>query len=205
MICLLFVGDGDRDAAMLPPLVANALGAPVSDDHGNFKAWHNLRFHKSKGYARKLRYAMRLAVDAGSQGVIAVVDRDTEKKGRRLRQLRDARAADRDCGLALPMALGEASPHGEAWLLDDQKAVRSGLGLEANAPIPSVTKTKDPKDALQNLIEGSPRSGERTIELIKKIAENIDPNRCTHAKVTGFEAFAQDVKAELGPLVAAER
>jgi hypothetical protein len=125
-----------------------------------------------------------------------------EKKGRRLRVVLRAREADRALSPAIPTALGEAVPHGEAWLLDDAVAVRAALNLPADTPIPTVRRSQNPKRTLHELLANSPRTGDRPLEVLADIARQLEPSRCTHGKKTGFHGFVGEVREESGPLVA---
>ncbi|MCH7885708.1 MAG: hypothetical protein IIC01_10715, partial [Planctomycetes bacterium] len=117
---LLFVGDGDRDAATVPHLVEGILGLEITDE---FRSWKKLRLQPKstprglRGYTPKLMYAVRAARSRGLDGVVATVDRDAEEPRSRLAKLQEGRDLDRREDPALPTALGEANPHGEAWLL----------------------------------------------------------------------------------------
>jgi len=115
--------------------------------------------------------------------------------------MQEARAEDREIHPSLPTALGEAVPHGEAWLLDDPVAVRRTLRLSAEVKIPTVRETKNPKGVLQGLLAKSLRATERPIVIWGEIARELDTERCSHAKTTGFQGFAEEVRHELGPLV----
>jgi len=119
-----------------------------------------------------------------------------------LSDLKAARERDRTAGHNTPAALGEAIPHLEAWLIDDPVAVRGALKLEPATDIRSPTKIKSPKDEL-NKLHRDCVSELSLLELLESVAANLDPKRCNHQKDTGFDSFAGDVKAELGPLVAA--
>ncbi len=157
MMHLLFVGDGERDAATVPLLVEHLISARFES---TCKRWARLH-GKGKGYTRKTLYAVRDARDVSADGLVATLDADKEKKGRRLRQMRAARNADRQKHPPMPTALGEASPHGEAWLLDDPVAVRKAMNLANDTPIPAVRKTPDPKATLHELLGQSPRKADR--------------------------------------------
>ena len=196
MIRLLLVGDGERDAATVPHLVTTILGAKIAPET---RMW--VRLHGAgKGYKKKLLFALRQARDLRADGLVATVDSDKEKKGRRLRTLRAGRASDREKHPPLPTALGEAVPHGEAWILDDAAAVRAALTVPTDTEIPTLRETGNPKKTLHDLLRQSPRAGERPVEVWADIAKRLDPARCTHAKESGFRAFVSDVRSELGPL-----
>ena len=204
MIRLLFVGDGKRDAAAVPRLVGGILGVEIT---GENLSWKEIRLQPKsapralRGYARKLMYAIRAARSRRLDGVVATVDTDTAKPRSRLAKLQEGRDLDREKAPRLPTALGEANPHGEAWLLDDPVAVRKALELPGDVRIPTVGGTDDPKKALNKLMDQSPReigSGNRIQELLGAIAANVIPNRCAHAQKTGFDAFTKDVGDELG-------
>lgn len=201
MMHLLFVGDGRRDAVTVPRLVERILGARIRE---STRPWARLH-GAGRGYGRKLRYAFLQARDLNVDGLVATVDRDTDKPRRRLGVLRDARMDEQERGTALPTALGEAVPHGEAWLLDDAVAVREGLTLSPDHAIPSVKKAKNPKAALTKLLWESPRSHHPPRDVLRDIAEAVDPARCKNGKSTGFDAFVRDVQTELKPLTALKR
>ena len=196
MITLLFVGDGERDAAMLPPIVRTIVGSEFStiSEH-----WSRL-WQGGGGYHRKLIYASKQALDRGAKGVVAVVDVDRDRKGVRLAKLKSAQSEILQKSPALRVAVGEAVPHGEAWLLDDPGAVRTALELSAEAPI---KRGNNPKEELESLTAQSPNPVSSFKESCARIAEKVQTDRCQHAKETGFADFVDDVKAHLCPLFAA--
>jgi hypothetical protein len=152
-----------------------------------------------KGYDKKLLFALRQALDRGVAGLVLVFDADRHPD--RLREIRKAREDDRaKHGHRLPTALGQADPHGEAWLVDDAKAVRTVLRLVAGAEVPNVGKVRDAKAALHALIGGCSRNGEKVVGLMGEIAAALAETRCAHAHSTGFRDFAEDVRRELGAL-----
>jgi len=193
---LLFVGDGFRDEVVLPKIVRKAAPQAQSDKPDKFRAWTTgLRLHRGSGYQRKLRLAIQIARDNELDGVVAVVDRDRANRGERLAKLTKGRELDR-ANLAvnpLPVAIGEANPHAEAWLLDDLNSVRQVLSLDSTVSVP---KCKDPKETLHQLISQHAEN-ETEIDILSRIAEALDPQRCRHAKETGLEGFLEDVRAEL--------
>lgn len=195
---LLLVADGPRDEASLPSLVETILGRKFQYQ---FESWKSIRFHQ-KGvggrYHKKLRYSVGQARSRGLNGLVAVVDRDKDHDGDRDRDLHAARDADRQQGIFFPTALGIAQPHVDVWLLDDEVAVRIGLGLATNADVVNVRKTDDPKAELNGLIRGNPSA--QLLEALRSIATNVNPNRCVHAKETGFQDFADDCRSELTPI-----
>ena len=195
---LLFVADGPLDGVTVPRLVERILQVAVEAETVGWARLHQRG--SGSGYGRKLRFAIRQARDGHQEGVVATVDVDRERRGRRLQELRTARAEDRATSPHLAVALGEAYPELEAWLLDDPAAVRQAMGLEKNQPVPTVRKAKDPKDTLEHLLSQSPRSSERPLHVWPNIAQLLEPPRCRHAKETGFADFQDDVRSELGPL-----
>ena len=199
MICLLFVGDGERDAATNPHLVERLVSSPIEP---RAIPWPRLN-QAGRGYDRKLLFALRRAREEGLDGVVATIDQDKSSGRDRLRSMEAARAKDRARAAPLPTALGCADPHAEAWLLDDPVAVRMVLGLDKDAPIQTVRRSKNPKGEIDALHAVSARSGEPIRTILVDIARNLDPKRCQHAHETGFEHFAKDVKDEIGPLVRA--
>jgi hypothetical protein len=196
VIHLLFVGDGLLDAAVVPNIVATVTGSEVRAD-----ARHWARLHGSgKGYRKKLRFAVRQAQANKWQGLVATIDADRDGLNR-LRQLRDERVVLREAEQPYPVAIGCADPHLEAWLIDDPVAVRIGLALERDAPVPNVRDCASPKGALEQLHRNSPRNGDSRQDVWGEIAIELERNRCPHATETGFSAFAQDLTDELGPLL----
>jgi hypothetical protein len=194
MIRLLFVGDGERDAAINPYLVTVITGALVDP---TTTPWARLNV-PGKGYDRKLLFAIAQARQDGLEGVVATVDRDKSRGRDRLRDLQAGRAKDREKHPPLPTALGLADPHAEAWLLDDPVAVRSALRVEVE--IPTVRRVDSPKDEIGRLHQASPRCDEPIRIMLIEIAQALSVARCQHGRETGFSQFAQDVHDEIGPL-----
>ncbi len=199
MIRLLFVGDGDRDAATNPHLVATLIGAEVEPDA---IPWPRLN-EAGRGYDRKLLFAIREARQKGLAGVVATIDKDRSPGQDRLRSMQAARAKDRETAAPLPTALGCADPHAEAWLLDDPVAVRTVLGLANSAAVPNVRKVASPKNEITGLHTTSPRAGEPIMTILTDLAKTLDSTRCQHAGETGFASFKDDVHDEIEPLAAA--
>lgn len=210
MLRLQIIGDGHRDVATVPQLVRGVLGSGFQHSARTWQSYGRLHRRQKKvpghvlrGYGVKLFYVLQAARAAGDDGVVATVDADRDRRHERLAQLETAREADRARHTALPTALGEARPHSEAWLLDDPVAVREGLGLARNADVPVVVRCDYPKDSLEDLHKHSPRNSEPPLKVWPDIAARVDANRCNHRKETGFEAFTDEVRRELGPLFAA--
>ena len=194
---LLFVGDGEREAQTIPFLVERILDTPVEAEARN---WARLHSSAGRGYDRKLLFSLRQARDLCVRGLVATVDRDTDKPFRRLNELKKGLTQDRKNNSEIPTALGEAVPHGEAWLLDDAAAVREVLGLSASVKISSVGKV-DPKSTLDDLISDSAFSSDHMTAL-RDIARAVDISRCPNAKKTGLDTFAEEVRTALGSLAA---
>jgi len=132
MIRLLFVGDGERDAATNSHLVTVITGAQVIP---TTKPWARLN-QTGRGYDLKLLFAILQARQDGLDGVVAAVDRDTSRGRDRLRELQAARTKDREKYAPLPTALGVADPHAEAWLLDDPVGRADGAPTPGRRPHP---------------------------------------------------------------------
>ena len=171
MIRVLVVGDGPRDEAMVPAIVATVLGRPVE---AQFEPWARLHDRSGKGYGRKLRYAIAVARDR-RRALVATLDVDASPRRERMAELQQARDDARSRPDPVPTALGAANPHGEAWLLDDAVAVRSVLGLAADVPVPSVLRVRSPKGALEALMAESPRAGDRPRDVWRHIAVQVRP------------------------------
>jgi hypothetical protein len=194
---IYFIGDGERDEVVLPALARLACG---DLEVAKFSPWKLIKLPSSKGggYQRKLEFAIRQARDAGWNGVVAAVDRDREPPRERLKKLEDARDNDRRnvSRVQIPVGIGEANPHGEAWLLDDEKAVRDVLQIPGTVSLPAVTKC-DPKATLHSLsTEHQPTTP--AFDLLRLIANKVIPGRCNHANVTGLKEFLDDLHAEFG-------
>jgi hypothetical protein len=196
MICLLFVGDGERDAATNPHLVSVITGTEVE---ATTIPWPRLN-EAGKGYLHKLLFAIRTARRDGLEGVVATIDQDKSPGRERFRALQAGRTRDRETAAPLPTALGCADPHAEAWLLDDDVAVRNVLRFDPAATIPNVRKVASPKNELTGLHTRSARAQEPIRTILIEIAQVLDPRRCPHTRETGFEHFVQEVRGEIGPL-----
>jgi hypothetical protein len=196
MIRLLFVGDGQRDAATNPHLVTVITGAQVDP---TTRPWARLN-EGGRGYDRKLLFAIAQARQDGLDGVVATVDRDTSPGRDRLRDLQAGRTRDREKHAPLPTALGVADPHAEAWLLDDPVAMRTGLRLPADVPIATVREVRSPKSEIGRLHRTSPRCDEPMRAMLIEIAQALSIDRCQHGRETGFFHFVEDVRHEIGPL-----
>jgi hypothetical protein len=199
MIDLLFVGDGPRDHVMVPYLVQRVLGVTIRPTTTHWARLH--REGAGSGYRRKLRFAMLQAQDARAKGMVLTVDTDTDRRRQKFKELRKVRDEERAAAPPFPTALGEADPHGEVWLLDDRVAVGSVLGVK-DGDIPNVRKTPSPKDTLEELRQGGSHAETPILEVLEAIARRVDPSRCDHKKETGLHALLEEVRRELGPLVA---
>jgi hypothetical protein len=131
------------------------------------------------------------------------VDTDKDPRRRKLGELKKARKEDRASSPPFPLALGEANPHGEAWLLDDRSAVAEVLAMKAD-DVPNVRKVKSPKEILHALWKQSERSEDSIMDLLAEIAARVDPDRCVHANETGFRGLMREVHKELRGLVEGE-
>ena len=196
MIALAFIGDGPRDQVTVPRLVERVLGAAVGAPYNAI--WKDIRLNRGSGLDRKLAFALAEAKSDGLAGLVATIDEDTIPG--RLAQLEQARAADRERAPPFPLAIGQARPHGEAWLLDDAVAVRAGLGLDASTQVPAPQQCKEPKRELEALHARSRSAGERYRESFARIAALVEVARCAQRERTGFGEFAEDVRRELGAL-----
>lgn len=181
-----YVCDGPRDHAMVPVLVERWLELPhVAACH----SWKDVRLQRGGGYRRKLLYALRRAEQAEADAVVAVVDRDRAGP-ERLRELEDARAES-----TLPAAVGEAVPHGEAWLVDDLVPLREVLGWPATDKLP----TGSPKAVLDQVCRSAP-GGMPAMQAFGELAARVELARCRRASSTGLAAFQADVVSVLGGL-----
>ncbi len=80
--------------------------------------------------------------------------------------------------------------------------MRTGLGFEPGRRLKTVRDAKSPKDELDLLLEDVLEDEERAIDCLVRVARAVQPDRCPHAKETGFDAFVEDVRGELGPIAA---
>lgn len=199
MIRVHIVGDGPRDGATVPPLASGILGTEVA---GTFFPWNSppedrgrkLRMNKTGGYSRKVEFAISRAIRDRVVGLIAVVDRDVEPAGDRLNKLHSGREAHRQANAPIPTAIGEAVPHGEAWLLNDRVAVRESLYLH-DRDLDSLDDS-DPKTTLGDLMKRSSRGEHELLSVLHDIASRVERSRCPNADRTGFASFADEVRYE---------
>jgi hypothetical protein len=152
------------------------------------------------GLKKKIRFAVLDAETSGARGTVMTLDRDRSPAGHKIKALIDCRIKLRQEFPPFRIAFGCAAPHGEAWLLADQTAVRIVLRLESSTSVPSA-KSASPKESLESLLRNSVRAGERPLGIWAEIAIALDPARCAYQKETGFRAFVKDLKSEIGPLV----
>jgi hypothetical protein len=188
MIRMLLISDGPRDEAVIPPLAERILNAPVKAE---FKAWKDL--HLGKGYGRKLKFAVRSAVSNRVKLLVATIDSDKHPTGDGLREMERVVSTDPNCQGLVYVALGEATPHAEAWLLDDADAVRSVLRLDQSMKVPTVRQVDYPKDTLDGLLSLN-RGDDHRLDVLAEISRAIEPSRCQHAGETGFERFMESLE-----------
>lgn len=197
MITFHILGDGPRDEAMVPLIAERLLKVRI---RAEYTAWKDLRARG--GYEGKLKFAARRAVDANVPRLIATVDTDKDVFGKKLKRLSNARRQDSTCNSLLRIALGEAFPHAEAWLLDDPVAVRNALHLPSDADIPSTKNEDDPKQALEYLRRIGDRVDDPILAILADIAGELDPSRCGRAEQTGFQAFQEELVAAFRTIAA---
>ena len=198
---LMYVSDGPRDEATLPGLVATILGGELPPHE--FSEWARVRHPNreemaSRGYERKLQFAVQLASSKGCQGVVAVADRDRDSRGERKKALLSTKHKLTESGHQTHVAIGVADPHVDVWLLDDPKAVREALGFAPDHELNSVHKVKSPKDYLNNEISNSPLPVENISEPLRRIASYVQLSRCNHAATTGFQEFVDSCRRAFG-------
>ncbi len=169
MIRVHFVGDGPRDGATVPYLVANILRVEIEPKAQN---WKDIHLRSGKGYPKKLRFSVLRAIDDRAAGLVAVVDRDKSEARSRLRELQEERDDHRKTRPSFPTALGEAAPHGEAWLLADHNAIRRRWGSTMRWKFQVFTGRKDPKSVIESLIQQSGYRGEKITTALTDIARS---------------------------------
>lgn len=200
MIALHFVGDGERDGQTVPHLVRRILASHHQRDvhfAPSLAAWARL---SRKGYARKLRFAQLQAEDRRCAGLVATVDRDKTPAKSRLKILKDARNESRAAGQTIPIALGEANPHGEAWLTADPTAVRDALGLSSEMVLSTGLSPKDELTRLWRERASAVRHFSAT-DALAEISKRVDVKVVATVSDSGFDEFADEVCEEIGPLV----
>lgn len=189
---LRIIGDGPRDEGVLKCLVETLLGRSVE---AGFRDWHRIRLRRPS-YGNKLKLELLNARADGDDGVVAVVDADREPRRARLRELAAGREEHRNTHGPFPAALGEARPHVEVWLLDDEKAVRAGLSLPGDHRV--TWNERDAKGALNEIIAACAGSARRFVDHLPMIAREVRLERCNHRATTGFGDFAADIETEFG-------
>ena len=149
-----------------------------------------------KGLKYQLKFQIiRTRKNISADGIVAVVDRDKDKKREKKKSLLEGRKEG--FNNLFPTAIGFPDPHIESWLLDDHKAVKNVLKLDGNKKIISVENSKYPKNDLTNLRDESCRSGEKRKVIWKEIAEIVNIKNCRKPEKTGFKSFYIDVKDNL--------
>ncbi len=194
MINVHFVGEGPRDEQSMPALVASITKTPFQPTSSE---WTKYRVHS---FRKKLVLALHLAREANADGLIASTDQDTAGSAK-TRELREARAADREVNPPLPTALAVPNPHFEAWLLDDKVAVQEVYGVPTEH-VPNVDEVDDPKAELSALFRSCElaTAGHTEFESLESISRKLNPTRCQHRQSTGLRAFLRDLKAEFRSL-----
>ena len=194
---LLCVGDGERDRTVLPALVESLLGEQIETFYEDWRQQRSPR--GGRGFDAKVMAALDTVVRFGLDGLVAVLDRDTAPPFDRLRDARAGRARHRRRfpSAPSPAALGEAAPHFESWLLDDEQAVKVVLAIAPGVRIPLPHRCRSPKVELERLIADAGRPDRDDAKA--EIAAGIDPARCRRGKRTGFADFLTDLHAEFPP------
>ncbi len=182
---ILGVGDGDRDCAMMEPIVRNLHGAPLTVTFKPRKAY------RVGGYGKVMTMALLEAFDDGFQGVVFWADEDSGREPR-LKELRDAR--NQSAVIAqTKAAIGIAAPHAEAWILDDAHSVRAVLGLPNDHAIPKVSESNYPKTTLDDLCHQH-RPQDPVMNLLPEFGAQLALGRMREPDRTGFSAFEKDFK-----------
>lgn len=195
MKSVLFVGEGATEQQCLPALLAWAAPSATVGEKSAFKAWADIPARSGKGgpLGKKLQLALQLARHAGHDAVVASIDTDDRKRGERLTELDTARRP-----IDVPSAIGEATPHFEAWILGDSKAVRDALALPSESQIPAPTRC-DPKTALADLCRRSSTEFRTSPDAMVAVIRRMDLRRCTHARETGLADFNAELTRVFGP------
>lgn len=189
MIPIYFVIDGNRDSKSVPALVEKVLQRRIRP---TTEIWYRMR---GQGYDKKIRFAVLAAEDEGAVGVVAVIDRDNGD-GTLLRRLKKSRDKEKRQNATYPIAVGEANPHLEAWLLDDSIAVRDALSLSTDVTVQGVLEADSPKNAIDSLIKSSASANEDRSAVLGSIAKHVEIKRFKQPKKTGFQAFQREVETE---------
>src|ERR1700722_10517004 len=106
---LLFVGDGPRDKAVLPALIENLLDVNDGSVRAGsvFRQWREIELYEGgAGYRRRMQFAIDQARSERMQGLVCAVDCDKAHARERLKELNNARDADRTKNTSLPTAIG---------------------------------------------------------------------------------------------------
>jgi hypothetical protein len=156
------------------------------------------------GFENKLRGLLGLPLGRGADAIIAVTDRDGEKHKDRILELNKGREHIQEAGKKC--AVGVAIEMIEAWLLADEKALRSALenkNIQRQKDPEEIyasdeSSNKHPKGLLNHLIHKSPKSDKSIPELFAEIARNIDLEVLIQRCPTGFAPFAQQVQELAG-------
>ncbi len=207
---ILFAGDGTLERVALPVFVRRILEKAARHSISvfpEFHAWSSLHLHfpgevgRNAGLPKKVEFLARNAADFGAVAVVVVVDGDDWPAERRS-ALRRGRDLAHERGAHVPIALGVAVPHGEAWLVGDRSAVLDALGDSAEEPAP--WPDGDPKQQIEALLARGAADGPSRLEMHGRVAETADLRRIETASSNGFAEFRSDVRQNLGVLVGAD-
>lgn len=154
-----------------------------------------------RGYPNVLAELRRLAGQeiVEFEAVIVGVDANCQGVNSRVLQLDEAAS-----GLACSIVRAVADPHVERWLLLDQQAFRTVLGVGCSAPDQKCEKARY-KNLLRNAVSNAglqPLLG--GIEHAEAIASNIDVDRVARNNAD-FRRFMADLRSVLNELVRTKR
>jgi hypothetical protein len=143
---------------------------------------------RGKGYFKRAVRWMLEAQKRGFDAIILVIDQDGLPE--RTREINDAQEYG---GTSVYRALGVAIRTFDAWMLADEKALTTILGMAVSRQ-PEPESTVDPKGICGGLLQTSACSLRQT-EMYAAIAEVVDIAVLEKRCPKGFAPFAQRVRA----------
>lgn len=131
-----------------------------------------------------IRHAQKLGYDA----LVLVIDEDSDRE-----RIRAIDSAQEENAISFPRALGIAIHAFDAWMLADEKALASVLGM--NVPTqPAPEDNRNPKSVCASLL-GQSKYGLWKREMYAKIAEVVDVVRLQERCPKGFGVFAARLRS----------
>lgn len=154
--------------------------------------------------ADKVRRALFIAEQAGLDGVIVLIDRESKRSPDRAQRLRQGRQGYRrnapDSRVAC--AVGAACRSVETWLLADSQGRHEVFGDAAANPFTRDPEDRPPPRILKEHIRSeADRVGLSRSDAYERLAQAARPDELRQRCQTSYPPFADDVRGEIIPLL----